>query len=168
MNAQFERTPTSLTLRVAVALTVLGTVLGMAPAQQAPSQTPAAKALVFVPYVREMSCPKDIHASNGCIVVTGKNFDKRAFWIQFRRTAFLGVAGTGVPAGCMAVTTAGSLMSAQGELHFKGTGYYCPNAAAAVYHCSFDEAEAQKFGMPVDITINHDGRKESETFTLGH
>lgn len=153
---------------MSLALSLLGFVLGMALAQQAPSPAPAAELLTFSPHDSEISCPKGVHAKDRCLLVTGKNVNKRAFWTKFRRTAFLDVPGTQPPAGCMGAITDGSLISAQGELHFKGTGYYCPKTWAAVYHCSFDETEAQKFGIPIDLTINYDGRRESETFKLGN
>lgn len=142
---------------------------GVAAAQQAPTQAATASPIVFTPHSSEASCPKEVHAKDRCILVIAKNDNKHAFWSKLRRTAFLDVPATGVPAGCMGASTAGSLISTQGEIHFKGTGYYCPNAEVAVYHCSFDEAEAQKFGMPVNFTITYEGgRKDAETFRLGN
>lgn len=151
-------------VRMSLALSLLG----MAPGQQAPSEKPPAILLTFSPHDSEISCPKEVHAKDRCLLVTGKNVEKRSPWTRFRRTAFLDVPASGVPAGCVGAITSGSLLSAQGEVHFKGSGYYCPKAWAAVYHCSFDETEAQKFGLPVDLTINYDGRRETETFTLGN
>ena len=168
MNSQFQGLTIWWIARVSLALLLSGIARGTALPQQTPSQTPAASPIMFGPHSSEISCPKDVHVKDRCILVTGNNFNKRAFWTKFRYTAFLDVPATGVPAGCMGVITTGSLISAQGEAHFKGTGYYCPRANAAVYHCSFDEAEAQKFGMPLALTINYDGRKESETFKLGN
>ncbi len=168
MNNQFQKIIVCLIVTVSFALASSGIVLGISPAQQPPSQAPAAQLLTFSPHDSEISCPKDVHAKDRCLLVTGKNVNKRDPWAKFRRTVFLDVPATQPPAGCMGAITAGSLISAQGELHFKGTGYYCPKSDAAVYHCSFDEAEAQKFGISVDLTINYDGRRESETFKLGN
>jgi hypothetical protein len=167
MNSQFQKLTTWWIVRVSLALLLSGIARGTAPAHQAPSHTATESPIMFMPNSSEISCPKDVHVKDRCILVTGKNFDKRAFWTKFRYTAFLDVPATGVPSGCMGVITTGSLISAQGEVHFKGTGYYCPSSNAAVYHCSFDEAEAQKFGMPLALKINYDGRKERETFNLG-
>jgi hypothetical protein len=164
MNIQFQKSTIWLIVRASLALSLSGTVLG----QQAPSEKPAAILLTFSPHDSEISCPKEVHAKDRCLLVTGKNVEKRSLWSKFRRTAFLDVPGSGVPAGCVGAMTSGSLLSAQGELHFKGSGYYCPKTWAAVYHCSFDEADAQKFGVPVDLTINYDGRRDTETFTLGN
>lgn len=167
MNRQFQKLTVRLIGGASLVLFSLAIALGRTPAPQA-SQSPTTSPIAFAPHSSEISCPKDVHVKDRCIVVTGKNFDKHAFWSKFRYTAFLDVPATGVPSGCMGVITTGSLISEQGEAHFKGTGYYCPSSNAAVYHCSFDEAEAQKFGMPLALTIHYDGRKESETFKFGN
>lgn len=167
MNSQFQELTIWLVVRVSLALLLLGIARGTAPAKQATSHTPAESPIMFMPNSSEISCPKDVHVKDRCILVTGKNFDKRAFWTKFRYTAFLDVPATGVPAGCMGVITTGSLISAQTRFISKALATICPSSNAVVYHCSFDEAEAQKFGMPLALTIKYDGRKESETFKLG-
>jgi hypothetical protein len=154
-------------LGVPLAILFLSLGQGMAVPQQAETQPAATSPMLFNPHSSLGDCPKGVHAKEGCILVTAKNNDKRAFWTKLRRRAFLGVPATGVPAGCMGAGTAGSLFAAQGELPFTGTGYYCPNAETAVYHCSFDETESKKFGMPVNFTISYEGgRKNLETLTL--
>lgn len=168
MNSHFRTGLTRATVSASLTLWFFGAGVGMA-AQQAATQPATASPMVFTPFSSVASCPKEVHAKDGCILVTAKNNDKHAFWTKLRRKAYLDVPATNVPKGCMGASTDGSLISAQGEIHFKGTGYYCPNAEAAIYHGSFDETEAQKFGMPVNLTIKYEGgRKDAETITLGH
>ena len=161
--------PVSRWLILGVSLTAFLLSLGQGKAApvQAAAQPATKSPILFDPRSSLGDCPKGVHAREGCIVVIAKNQDKRGFWTKLRRRAFLDVPASGVPAGCMGAATEGSLIAAEGELHFKGTGYYCPKAERAAYRCSFDETEAQKFGMPVNFTISYEGgRKNSETLTL--
>jgi hypothetical protein len=106
-----------------------------------------------------------VHPKNGCLFVTGTNLDTQSIWKQFERTAFLGESGAGVPAGCIAVSTIGTLISEKGLLHFKGEGHYCPNTDKAMYHYIFDATEAKRFGMLPSGTIDYDGGKNIETYS---
>jgi hypothetical protein len=121
--------------------------------------------LRFKPSDRPTACPPDVHPKNGCLFVTGANLDTQSIWKQFERTAFLGESGAGVPAGCIAVSTIGTLISEKGLLHFKGEGHYCPNTDKAMYHYIFDATEAKRFGMLPSGTIDYDGGKNIETYS---
>jgi len=125
----------------------------------------ASQMLRFKPSDRPTTCPKSAHPKNGCLLVTGDNLDTQAIWKRFKRTAFLGESGAGVPAGCIAVSTLGALISAKGQLHFKGEGHYCPKTDIAVYHYVLDATEANKFSMPTSGTIDYDGGKDIETYS---
>ena len=121
--------------------------------------------LRFKPSDRPTPFPAPVHAKNGCLAVTGTNLDSQAIWTQFKRTAFLGENGAGMPVGCIAVSTIGALVSVTGLLHFKGKGHYCPKTDKAVYHYVFDATEAERFGMPERGTIDYDGSKNIETYS---
>jgi hypothetical protein len=69
MNIQFQKSTIWLIVRASLALSLSGTVLG----QQAPSEKPAAILLTFSPHDSEISCPKEVHAKDRCLLVTGKN-----------------------------------------------------------------------------------------------
>jgi hypothetical protein len=129
------------------------------------TSAPPEDLLRFKPSDRPTPCPTPVHPKNGSLAVTGTNLDSRAIWTQFKRTAFLGENGAGVPGGCIAVSTIGALISAKGLLHFKGEGHYCPQTDKAVYHYVFDATEAERFGMPERGTIDYDGGKNIETYS---
>ena len=113
---------------------------------------------------KSAKCPAATHPQGGCVWLTGKALNSHSPWTEMRRLASVGASAAALPAGCDSATTSGVLQGKHGTIHFKGAGYYCPKTDTALYHYTFDAAQAKRFELPVNGTIRYVGSSNTETF----
>lgn len=114
---------------------------------------------------KPIHCPADARSNTQCVLLAGKAVKAGTRWPEMRRLAVVGRSAPGLPKGCVSAATSGTLSGKSGVLHFKGQGYYCPQADMAWYRYEFNAAQARRRGLPWRGVIRYVGRSHTETFS---